>query len=88
MVGTSCYIVSWLCPGIYNLSWIAVRKDFRGLGIGKALVQRCLDDLLPFADAIMLATNVPDFYRQFGFRRSDGLKTTDNFGEHIMVLQL
>jgi hypothetical protein len=35
----------------------------------------------------MLATNVPDFYRPFGFRRSDGIRTTENLGEHIMVLE-
>lgn len=87
VVGTACHVVSWLCYGVYNLAWVAVRKDFRGRGFGKALVQRCLDDLSPFADAIMLATNVPDFYRPFGFRRSDGIKTTENLGEHIMVLE-
>lgn len=87
IVGTACHVVSWLCYGVHNLAWVAVRKAHRGHGIGVALVDRCLDDLRPVADAVMLATNVPDFYRRWGFRRSDGLKTTENLGEHIMVLE-
>lgn len=88
VVGTSCHVVSWLCCGVYNLAWVAVKNSFRGRGIGKALVERCLTDLRPVADVVMLATNVPDFYRPFGFRDSDNLRTTENLGEHIMVLEL
>lgn len=87
VIGTACHVVSWLCYGVYNLAWVAVKKDYRGRGIGKALVQRCLDDLAPYADVLMLATNVPDFYKPFGFRHSDSLKTTENLGEYIMVLE-
>jgi predicted N-acetyltransferase YhbS len=88
VVGTACYVVSWLCYGVYNLAWVAVQKEFRGRGIGRSLVERCLADLSPIADEIMLATNVPDFYRPMGFVRFGGLKTTENLGEHIMVLHL
>lgn len=88
VIGTACYVVSWLCYGVYNLAWVAVKRDFRGRGIGAALVQRCLDDLHPIADVVMLATNVPEFYRPFGFRHSDNLHTTENLGEHIMVLEI
>lgn len=88
VVGTACYVVSWLCYGVYNLAWVAVKKDFRGRGLGIALVDRCLDDLRPIADAVMLATNIPNFYRRWGFRPSDNLHTTENLGEHIMVLEI
>lgn len=88
VVGTACHVVSWLCYGVYNLAWVAVKREFRGHGIGVTLVDRCLVDLRPVADAVMLATNIPDFYQRWGFRRWDGLKTSENLGEHIMVLEI
>jgi GNAT superfamily N-acetyltransferase len=87
IVGMVGYGVSWLCYGVYNLFWLAVRRNARGRGIGKALIERCLDDLYPIADVLMLVTSIPEFYeRHWRFRTIANIKTTENYGEHLMLL--
>lgn len=89
IVGMIGWKSSWLCYGIYDLFWLAVRKARRREGFGRRLVQRCLDDLAPTADVVMLTTNVPDFYvKGWGFRTIANLKTTENYGEHMMILEM
>jgi predicted N-acetyltransferase YhbS len=69
-----------------------VLPEFRGHGIAKQLVQRALDDLLPVADAIMLATGIPDFYRRFGFESLGAIRNADApagaaTGDTLMILR-
>jgi ribosomal protein S18 acetylase RimI-like enzyme len=65
VVAMGGYGVSWLTYGVYNLFWHAVRKSHRGRGIGRAMVNRRLDDLRPIANVVMIATKIPDYYSRF-----------------------
>ncbi len=88
IVGMGCHNVTWAAYGLYGLAWIAVRKAYRGQGIGKAIVERCLDDLRPVADAVMLLTSIPSFYCRWGFQTISRLNTGGSYGDHLMLLQL
>jgi predicted N-acetyltransferase YhbS len=88
VVGMIGWKTSWLCYGIYDLFWLAVRKNRRHQGIGRKLVDRCLVDLAEIADVIMLVTNVPEFYsKNWKFRLIANLKTSENYGENLMILE-
>lgn len=88
VVGTAGYNTSWLSYGIYNLFWVGVRPGRRGEGIARRLVDRCLADLLPIADAVMLMTGVPEFYEKgWGFKRMGTLPQNEGFGDVLMVLK-
>lgn len=86
VVGMIGWKTSWLCYGIYDLFWLAVRKNYRKKGIGRKLVERCLFDLKALADVVMLVTNVPDFYsKNWGFRLVANLKTLEGYGDNLMI---
>lgn len=58
-------------------------------GIGEGLVRRQLVDLEPIADVIMLATTIPNYYAEhFGFRTISKIKTTENYGDYLMILDV
>lgn len=87
LVGMAGWNTSWLTYGIYNLFWVAVIRDRRKEGIGKALVDRCLGDLEPLADAIMLMTGIPGFYeKNWGFKTLCNIKNAENYSDVLMVL--
>ncbi len=62
----------------YKLERFAVLKNFRGKGVGQALVQAVLNDLPPEADYIYLHAQVDavNLYERFGF-----VKTGPEFEE-------
>jgi GNAT superfamily N-acetyltransferase len=86
--GMAGWNTSWLTYGIYNLFWVAVQKDHRKQGIGKTLVERCLDDIRPLADAVMLMTGVPEFYYPWGFETVIDVPNAEGFGSKLMILKL
>ena len=56
----------------YKLERFAVLKEFRGFGIGQALVQAVLDDLPVDADYVYLHAQVQavSLYKKFGFEQT------------------
>lgn len=68
--GIACGTARWRfkAPGIIKLERFAVLKEYRGKGIGAALVRSVLDDL-PLAEKVMMHAQlhaVP-FYQKLGF---------------------
>lgn len=88
VVGMAGYGPSWLTYGIYNLFWVGVRNAYERRGIGSALVQRCLDDLTPIADVVMLMTGKPEFYTsRWPFKPLALLPNAEGYGEHLLILK-
>jgi ribosomal protein S18 acetylase RimI-like enzyme len=86
IVGVAGYAVSWLNYGVYELFWVGVLEEFRGLGAGKALVSRCLVDLATIADQVILATDIPDFYaKNWKFAVMGSLQTTSGSNDVLMI---
>lgn len=68
VVAFSGFRSSWIMSGVYELIWINVAKEHGGKGIGKALTQHRLDYLEKIgASLVLLMTQKPDFFIQFGF---------------------
>jgi GNAT superfamily N-acetyltransferase len=68
-VGTTACVVFGRVAWIHS---VVVRKDFRGLGVGDALMRTCLDFLKGSGvDCVKLDSErgVEPFYERFGFRR-------------------
>lgn len=60
---------AWIGWGVYSLCWISVAPERRGRGFGSMIVERCLADLRPIANLIVLGTQTAvSFYERVGFR--------------------
>lgn len=88
IVGCGGYVTSWVSYGAFTLCWVNVDPAMRFMGIGKAIVDRCLHDLADRANLVILATSVPDFYsKNWNFRvltKFHGDQMTDT----LMALEL
>ncbi len=86
MVGFAGYIETWMDYSVYNIFWVNVDPAHQGQGIGRALVTAVIKIIKKKkASLVLLTTNQPRFYRQFGF------KTVMKFGKKgylLMVLKL
>ena len=88
VVGLVGYNVAWLAHGVYSLTWLGVTKEKRGEGIGTMLVERCLADLRPIGNALILVTDVPDYYRaNWNFVSVTTLRTSENEEQTMMMLE-
>lgn len=67
LVGLAGYGVSWLNYGVYDISRLDVDSSYRKQGIGRALMNRCIDDIRNVGSLIMLSTTIPEYYQRFGF---------------------
>jgi len=67
IVGCCALHVTW--GDLAEVKGLAVREDNRGHGIGKQLVEACLEDgrTLGLPRAFVL-TYIPDYFERFGFR--------------------
>lgn len=62
IAGMAGYATAWLDCDTFALCWVCVRLGQRNQGIGRMLVDRCLQDLLLIARSVVLTTDVPEFY--------------------------
>ncbi|MFW6456822.1 MAG: N-acetyltransferase [Planctomycetota bacterium] len=68
IVGCAALHISW--EGLGEIRSLAVRKEDQGEGIGRALVQNCLDEAQELEmNRVFALTYIPDFFRQFGFQQ-------------------
>ena len=66
MLGCAALHVSW--NGLGEVRSLAVREDATGRGIGRRLVQSCLDEARALGMTRVFAlTYVPEFFKRFGF---------------------
>lgn len=75
--------------GGYKLERFAVLPDFRGKGIGKALVKTVLADLPAGASPVYLHAQIPamPLYAQFGFEKTGSAFDEAGIRHYKMVLK-
>ena len=70
VVGLSALHVCWI--DLAEVRSLAVRRDRHGQGLGRLLVERCLEDARDLGlSRVFALTYRPDFFATLGFRRVD-----------------
>lgn len=70
IVGCAAAHVFW--NDLAELKCLAVRDDWQGQGVGRALCEACLRDLARLGvKQVFTLTNVPEFFEKIGYRRVD-----------------
>lgn len=70
IVGCAAAHVFW--QDLAELKCLAVRDDWQGRGVGRALCEACLRDLARLGvQQVFTLTNVPEFFEKIGYRRVD-----------------
>ena len=73
IVGCAALHISW--DDLAELKSVAVAKTKQGKGMGKELVEACLEEARDLgAKRIFVLTYKPDFFKKFGFKR---IKTSE-----------
>lgn len=86
-IGCACWMSDWLSWGVFNLSWVQVEKKEQRSGIGRALVQECLDRIFSQGNCALLATDIPDYYeRWWGFKVRHRYMSNEGVEYSIMAL--
>jgi amino-acid N-acetyltransferase len=68
VIGCSAMHISW--DVLAEIKSLAVAKNKQGKGIGRALIETCIDEAKELgAKKIFVLTYKPDYFRKFGFRR-------------------
>ena len=64
---------SWRDNLIFNMFWINVHPEHKGKEIGSKLITAVIDNIQniknPQAKLILISTEMPSFYKKFGFRK-------------------
>ena len=82
VVGFSLLAASMMALDLDTLLWVAVHPAFRGQGIGKRVVGRCLQEARRRGKPVALTTSVPVFYEKMGFGRRGSY---DSAQEHFLM---
>jgi len=68
VLGCGALQVSW--EGLAEVKSVAVREDLRGKGIGRMIVNRCLQEAAELrVPRVFVLSFVPEFFEKLGFRR-------------------
>ncbi len=68
VVGFGGIIRSWIMFGVWDVTWVNIKKEFQNEGLGKALIEYCLKEILTCNGKVVnLMTKSPDFFNHFGF---------------------
>src|ERR1700751_5567673 len=69
LAGFAGMIPTWLREGVWDFTWINVRKEYRSEGIGSALMRHRIAEVRRCAGEIVhLMTMTPDWFGRFGFQ--------------------
>lgn len=73
-----------------KLERFAILREFRGLGMGKKIVQEVIKDVIKKSENIYLHAQLPvvDFYSKLGFHAQGRLFSEAGIDHYKMVLQL
>ncbi|NPE26990.1 GNAT family N-acetyltransferase [Methanococcoides sp. SA1] len=73
ILGFGGFASSWADAMIYNLFWITVHPDFKNKGVGKRIVESLIKEVKkikkPKAKMVTISTEIPAFYKKFGFKK-------------------
>ncbi|HNT33420.1 MAG TPA: N-acetyltransferase [bacterium] len=73
VVGCVALHIVW--ENLAEVRSLAVEEDYRGLGLGKYLVERAVEDARELSiPRVFALTYVPDFFEKLGFRRIDKME--------------
>ncbi len=68
VVGCSALHITW--DDLAEVKSVAVREDHRNLGLGRRLVQACLEDARALGvPRLFVLTYLPEYFAKFGFQR-------------------
>jgi len=67
-----------------GIGGVCTRKEYRGRGYGRLVMQRALLDTLGVYGALLLWTRIPDYFRSFGFIEMPELFIPDPTGSTPM----
>ncbi len=66
IVGCAALHISW--EGLGEIRSLAVKKDYQKEGLGRSLVQHCLEEARDLGmERVFALTYVPSFFKRFGF---------------------
>lgn len=96
VVGCGAWNWSWLNYGFYEMCWGVVADGWRGLGIGRRIVEARMADIAEAAakegedhHTIMLSTHLRSMYERYGFRSILESPGTLNDGStHLMMKEV
>lgn len=74
----------------WRLRGMATSEKFRGKGIGKLLMNECLNEIKNLNGVIFWCnarTTAEGFYEKFGMKRFGDVFTPDGLGEHIVMFK-
>lgn len=95
IIGCGAWNWSWLNYGMFEICWGCVREDYRGRGLGRALVEARLADILQASRSegetchqVMVSTHLTEMYEHYGFRTVVAVRdaSTLEAGSSIMIL--
>jgi GNAT superfamily N-acetyltransferase len=70
VIGFAGYAASWMHYSIQEITWVNVDPSYHRNGIGRGLVNQCIDDIQAVGSVIMLSTTIPEYYEKWwSFKR-------------------
>jgi N-acetylglutamate synthase-like GNAT family acetyltransferase len=93
VIGCACWNADWCSWGVFNISWVQVDPNYQNKGVGKILVDAILNELMPIASLIILATTKPAYYKKWGFEIIKSYPATFEYEklseiENLMALKI
>jgi len=69
-----------------GIGGVCTRQTSRGLGYGRRVLERAIEDMSADGLATLLWTRIPDYFARFGFLERSGLFFSDADGSSPMIL--